>query len=253
MRDPGSVFANLNGGPFPTWTGKNATGAGNTDGTEYIASMIDDYMFGWVQRAMAMASMSPDGVAESYTASQIIEALQLILSPPGTICEWNLSVDPATIGARFLFLNGQGILRANYPELDANVYVGDGLNATAGRYYRADNANGTGRNTAGIYLILPESRGYSVRGIDTAASVDPDGAIRDLGHLQSHAFQGHRHPPLTGTKNVELTGGTAWGGSGGTFSLTDSTGNPITGSHGAVSISTETRMANRATKFVIRY
>jgi len=155
--------------------------------------MIDDYMFGWVQHALNKVGMSPSGVAESSTVSQIIQALQLIIGPPGTICEWNLVSDPATYGARFILLNGQGILRANYPDLDTNVYVGNALNATASRYYRADNANGTGRNVAGIYLILPESRGYGVRGLDTAASVDPDGATRDVGRLQGHAYQEHKH------------------------------------------------------------
>lgn len=259
MKDPSSIFAEINGGPWPTWAGKNASGAGNTDGTAFIAAMIDDYMFGWVQHILYKAGLSPNGVTESYTASQIMDALYLILGPPGTICEWNLVNDPASYGARFLLLNGQGIIRANYTALDTNVYVGNANNATAAAYYHADDSGGVTRNTAGVYLILPESRGYTTRGLDVAASVDPDGASRTVGSLQSKALQGHYHN-INSYTDTTAGGATRYAivtrdiSTAGTGQITGAFATAIiTGVHGAVSVSTETRMANRATKFAIRY
>lgn len=269
MRDPGTIFANINGGPFPSYTGKNATGAGATDGTEWIAAGIDDFMLGWSQNIMDKTGLTPSGVAESASASQIVEAMQLLLGPPGTICEWNLSVDPATIGARFLLLNGQGILRANYPDLDTNVCVGDGNNASVaaggGAYYRADDAAGVTPNIAGVYLILPESRGYTTRGLDTAASVDPDGASRFLGDLQLDASQ-----KITGIlDNLVMTKGgtttktgvftnsaTSTGGGTGanaTFTTVDFDSSLSTLPNTAKTNDIESRMINRSTKFAIRY
>jgi len=253
MIDISAVFANYTGSGPLGYTGKNATGAGATDGTEFIAAMIDNWMWGWTQELFTKTGITPDGVTEAVGASQIVEAIQLLIAPPGTICEWNLNADPATFGARLLLLNGQGILRATYPDLDAKVYVGDPSNPTASEYYHADDAAGTIRNTAGVYLILPESRGYTVRGLDTAASVDPDGASRDLGHLQDHAFQSHAHGDGASVNKDDNTMGA------GVSEVVRTTGGGVAqqimndGVGGTPQTSTETRMINRATKFAIRY
>jgi hypothetical protein len=247
-----SIFTNLNGGPWPDWVGKNASGAGTTDGTEFIAALLDNLLFGPIQNIMSIASVSPNGVTESASACQIMDALYLILGPPGTICEWNLVNDPSSYGARFLLLNGQGILRADYIALDTNVYVGDANNATADAYFHADDAAGTSRNTAGVYLILPESRGYVPRGLDTAATIDPDGASRTLGHLQLDTFQGHTLG--YGGSDVK-TANVLSAGASEVVRFTTGTSLVIMsdGLHGAPRTSTETRMTNRATKFAIRY
>lgn len=254
MRDLSAIISNYNGS-FPNWTGKNATGAGAVDGTEWVAAIIDDYLWGWTQRAMNLAGLTPDGVAESSSASQVVDALYRIFGPPGTICEWNLADDPATYGARFLFLNGQGILRANYADLDANVYVGDGNNATADAYYHADDAAGTTRNTTGAYLILPESRGYTTRGLDTAASVDPDGASRTLGDNQDDAFQDHSHLTTAGSGSGSLQGFDKGALRASLSSAMDqgNVTNPTSNGSGTPRTDTETRMVNRSTQFAIRY
>lgn len=178
---------------------------------------------------------------------------------PGMVYEWNLNTDPATFGARYLQLNGQGILRANYPNLDANVYVGDGINGTASAYFRATDAAGTSRSISGAYLILPESRGYTTRGLDTAAAIDPGGASRDLGDLQGSAIWGHKH-----TAGIGFIIGSAGEGisaiatsssfvTGATAAIGPNTTEVKASTYGTPSLATESRMYNRATQFVIRY
>ncbi len=102
---------------------------------------------------------------------------------------WWGTDDPAVSGKRILLLTGQTILIANYPEVDESVYVGDGNNATASAFYRTSDTPGTVRNIAGPYLVLSDSRGYALRGLDIAAAVDPDGASRDVGSIQLDATQ----------------------------------------------------------------
>lgn len=266
MIDIAAVFAEYNGAAFPDFAGKNATGAGATDGTEFIAAMIDNWMWGWSQALLNYCGLTPDGVTESDSASQILDALNMVGVPVGSVIEWNRVNDPATDGLRYLLLNGQGILRANYTDLDSAVYVGDGNNAAVaaagGGYYHADDAAGATPNTAGVYLILPESRGYAPRGLDLAASIDPQGASRYLGDNQLDAFQGHRlnvwgeslSEPLylTGSSgspsNSIYQSGTF---SSGTQALAD--GFLTDGVNGTPRISSESRMTNRSTKYAIRY
>lgn len=254
-----SVWANFNGAGPLAFTGKNATGAGATDGTEFIAATIDNFEWGWMQELFTREGFSPDGVTEAVGASQIVEALDNKL-PAGTEVGWNLNVDPATYGARYLLLNGQGILRANFTELDANTYVGDGNNAAVaaggGAFYRADDAAGVTPNIVGIYLILPESRGVVSRGLDLAASIDPDGAGRFLGDLQVDAFQGHFHAvfadsgtPVAGNGIQSNVNGTI-----GTQINDGFVGIPINdGVNGTPRTDSETRMYNRSTQFAIKY
>lgn len=260
MIDISAVFAEYNGVSFPNFSGKNATGAGATDGTEFIAAMIDNWMWGWQQALFDYEGFTPNGVTEAAGASQMVDAINNMV-PPGMVLEWNINVDPATLGARYLLLNGQGVLRANYPLLDANVYVGDGNNAAVaaggGAYYRADDAAGTTPNIAGVYLILPESRGYTTRGLDAAASVDPDGASRFLGDNQLDAFQGHfmRIRGGTGpTATLSAVTNQVTGQSSFNQDVDNVVGGPVTdGASGTPRTDTETRMTNRSTQFAIRY
>jgi len=258
-----TTFVYTDGAAFPNTKGINSTTPTTQDGTEFVKAFIDD-LWGFNQALMDYAGLTPDGVTEAAGASQRLEAIQKGFIGPGEIVEWNLADDPATVGRRRLLLNGQGILRANYPDLDAAVYVGDSANPTASAYYHADDAAGTSRNTAGAYLILPDRRGYVPRGLDTAASVDPDGASRDVGSIQNDALQGHWHNIQTtqGTDQIAVdtnaTGASAngndmtWGGA-----KTDprvETTSPVTdGVNGTPRTSSETRMINIATKWVILY
>ena len=181
-------------GTFPNAVSQNATGPGATDGTPYIKDVIDD-LWGHNQDLMNLATLSPDASAEANGASQRTEAIRRVGGYPGVGVPWfGNTDDPATtFGVRLLELKGQGILRANYVELDLKTYVGDGDNPTASAFYRADDAGGAVRNTTGVYLILPDSRGQFIRGFDSAGTIDPDGASRDIGNIQDWAIQKNNH------------------------------------------------------------
>jgi hypothetical protein len=180
-------------GAFPDVTGKDASGGGATDGTPYIRQVIDD-LWGFSQAIMDAASLTPDGVTEVHDASQRLEGIRRISGYPGEVVPWmGEAADPGAGGIRLLPLNGQGVLRASYTELDTVVYVGDGDNPTAPAFYHADDAGGTIRNTTGIYLILPDLRGYFLRGLDPSATIDPDGASREIGDSQDDDVLEHGH------------------------------------------------------------
>lgn len=280
MQDYAVAFTNSSGA-FPDILAVNASGPSATDGTEFKANMINDSMWGVMQMLLNLAAMTPNGVVESDSASQVKEALwKGFGAPPGVITEWNLAQDPGTTGHRALLLNGQGILKANYPTLDdgtvsgppvQGVYVGDTLNsnvaAAGGAYFRADNADGSSPSITGAYLILPESRGVTVRGLDAAASIDPDGAGRFLGDIQIDAFQGHIHyngisdnsnndlfiygfttddvPGLAGDNPAIVASAGSWQGLTSVPKTDGVNGTPRTDS--------ESRMYNRSTKFVVWY
>jgi hypothetical protein len=241
-------FVNTNSVAFPDTEAINATGPSTTDGTEFVKLMIDDE-WGARQALMNHAGLTPDGVTEADGTSQFVEALGLIGPGAGLGTEWSLASDPAVTGHRALLRQGQGILRASYPDLDSAVYVGDGNNAAVaaggGAFYRADNANGTSPNIAGVYLILDDYRGVVDRGLDPAASIDPDGAGRFLGDLQSDEFKSHYHGNTVG-HFTSLSGAGSDGFGAGSNNFVNV---PDTSSTGG----DETRMYNRSVKKVIWY
>ena len=260
MIDYETSFANTDLVAFPNTGAVNASGAGTTDGTEFVKIFIDD-IWGARQALMDYAGLTPDTVSEAAGASQALDALLLIAGGPGEAVQYMKNADPSVNGDRVLLLNGQGITRSSYLELDANVYIGDTLNPTASAFYHADNADGSSRNTAGVYLILPETRGYAPRGLDIAASVDPDGASRDLGSLQIDAGQGRWHEIYTGdsgtadiqgsiirTRDVNVDPNLRQPG------VQIGVQSPYSdGTNGTPRTSSETRMSNFATSFGIRY
>lgn len=251
-----ATFTNTNGSPFPNTGAVNASGGAATDGTEFIADMVNDSMWGWQQALMDHVGFSPNGILEAVGASQILEALQKF-EIPGKIISGVFNDDPAVLGIRAIMLTGQGILRANYVELDNNIYVGDGNNLTAPAFYHADDAAGVTRNIAGIYLILPDARGRVVRGLDLTGSVDPDGAGRALGDGQGSAMWSHWHAYYTDPTydtgggatidNIALAG----------ISLNSQQNriqNPISdGVNPAPNLSSESRMINISANLLITY
>lgn len=157
---PEDIFAYYSG-TFPDVLAIDSSGVGYYDGTEFIADMVNNFIFGPWQAILDYGGVTPDGVEEAAGASQLITALQLGNGiGPGAMAPWAKVDDPSVTGDRVLLLAGQGILRANYPLLDVAVYVGDADNPTADYFYHADNADGSSRNTAGVYLILPNSPSF---------------------------------------------------------------------------------------------
>ena len=265
MLDILATFNYQNGVAFPNSAAVDASGAFATDGTEFIANMVNDYCFGPMQALLDYVGLTPNGIIESATTSQFLDALRKAFSHPGEIfyAAWNQ--DPTLLEIRALKLVGQGILRLNYPELDSAVYVGDPNNGTAPAFYHANDAAGTIRNIAGIYLILPDCRGQVIRGLDLAAVVDPDGASRALGGLQGFAiedFSGSfevRNPGTGSTISVSPGGIFSVGPPGPLFAPLAVTGGTVPSTtinfdaSGDAVTSTETRMVNIAFDYFIRY
>lgn len=259
----------------------DASGVGTTDGSEYAALPQNDgwdsvsqaimaYMAGGTNAPTGTAG-TPNGVSEAAAVSQIIQALQLSNGVgPGKGVIWFGDDDPSVTGDRVLLLQGQGVLIASYPDLDAKVYVGNTANPTVaaggGKFYRSSDSGGATPNTAGPYLQLPEARGYTLRGLDLAAAVDPLGAARFLGDNQADAMQ-----RITGfleadrlTQPVSTQGGVLSQGTSALLSQSAASGtvtsNRIdfdsansTSPNAAKTDDVETRMANLSIKLGITY
>jgi hypothetical protein len=193
------ALINNTSGAFPLVISNNSTGPGNLDGTPYIKNFIDD-LWGFSQALMSAASLTPNAVQESATASQRLEALRRVSGYPGEVVCWmGDQADPSSLGIRLLPLNGQTITIATYPELVASTYVGDPANPTASAFYKTSDTPGTVRNVAGPYFVLPDLRGAFIRGLDTSGTIDPNGAGRDIGNLQNWAIYDHTHDVWNGT------------------------------------------------------
>ena len=274
-------YTNLSG-TFPNALMIDASGAGLTDGSEFVALQLNDGWEPFQQAVMSYASGVttqnapsgsvgvPNAVADAVAISQMLEALQLAHGiGPGKGVLWFGDLDPSVTGDRVIILAGQGVLISTYPGLDAATYVGDGNNAAVGAagggFYRSSDAAGTTPNIAGPYLQLPDAAGRTVRMLDTSGTVDPDGASRFLGDVQLDALQGHDRDidSLLGSANVWVSAiqGTGVSLNGGTFTNggAATAASMITkdflddGVNGVPRIDSETRMTNISIKMGITY
>lgn len=184
----------FNTGAYPAVVSTNESVAGAKDGTPFTKIWIDDYM-GFGQAIMYEGGyVAPSGSSEVYNASERLTGLKRICGHPGEVIGWmGTATDPSASNIRLLPLNGQGVLVATYADLNTFCWVGSGLNATASAFYRASDAAGLTRAVGGAYLILPDCRGVALRGLDTAAARDPDGASRDIGNFQQDTIIDHKH------------------------------------------------------------
>lgn len=257
MVDFKTVLVNTDGANFPDTLTINSTGAGVGDGTELVKILMDQFV-GSHYALMDEAGLTPNSLTEAPGTSQIVESVRRIAGGIGTGGHWWNASDPSVTGDRCLLLNGQVVLIANYPDLVSKTYAGDGNNGTAPAFYKTSDAGGTTRNTAGPYFVLPDMRGYVARGLDVAASVDPDGASRSMGSVQADAFQGHEmqltDPGGATYGTLVINSGSGFTGTAAGQPLKSRVKNFLTdGINGTPRISSETRMINVATKFYIRY
>lgn len=188
---------------FPNVISNNVTAPGSGDGTPYVKDFIDD-LWGHSQDLMARAGLVPSGSSEAASSSQRTEALKRIFGAPGELVLWHGQADPAVAGLRMLILQGQGVLRTSYPDLDAACYIGDGNNGDVSypAYYHADDPAGTIRNIAGDYLILSECRGLFLRGWDPSAINDEHGATRKFPDKEFWSMSNHTHEIFTSTTGL---------------------------------------------------
>ena len=179
---------------YPLGKAQNITVAGDGTGTPWEEAILND-LFGFQQELLSKAGVviAGSGTPDKVGASEYFDAIRATCGYPGMIQPLALNVDPSTLGIRMLIMDGSGILVANYSDLVTATYIGDSDNPTADAFYRADDAAGTARNTAGAYFILPDTSGRFLRGADPGGSFDPDGASRLIGSNQTDALQKHNH------------------------------------------------------------
>ena len=196
-------------GAFPNTVADDSSGPTVRDGMPLTAQWPNE-MFGVFQAILAYAGRSPDGNAEDASAmpastisSQVLSSLRLALSMPGEVLYFaGRDPDPATHGGRLLELAGQGVLIADYPDLVGVTYCGDANNATASSFFKVDNPAIAPpvRNTAGLYMMLPNCRGQFIRALNGAAAfpVDKDRDSNSLndepGSEQLSQAGSHDHP-----------------------------------------------------------
>lgn len=75
------IFNNIIG-TYPNVFAKDATGAGSTDGTEYKKTVVDELLFGWLQKTLNTVGQTPNGVAETSSTSQIFDAMREAFNTP---------------------------------------------------------------------------------------------------------------------------------------------------------------------------
>ena len=54
-----NIFNNIVG-LFPDVFAKDASGAGSTDGTEYKKTVVDELIFGWIQKTLVKVGQTPN-------------------------------------------------------------------------------------------------------------------------------------------------------------------------------------------------
>lgn len=193
MIDYAATFTNFTG-VFPNIEAVNVSAPGAGDGTEFVAALVND-IWGRAQALLDYAGMSPDGVQEAPDTAQILTALSkgYGIGPGIGVIYWKNGT-PAANGDRVILLQGQVIQISSYPLLAAAVYVGDANNGSAPAFYKTSDAGGTTRSTAGTYMVMPDTRAVSLKGvgnqtINTRVKTGPAA----LGEMQEDRMQGHTH------------------------------------------------------------
>jgi hypothetical protein len=255
MKAMSGIFDNYLGA-YPTASAKSATGAGTGDGSEFRKQFLDELLGMWQAITKEAGYSDFDGTTEAYGTSQIVESLRRLCGSPGEIVA-SFHNPTALALQRLILLTGQTITITTYPALVNNVYVGDANNATAAAFYKCTNAgdpNGS-RNVAGTLLKLPDMRGYTLRGLNTSAGVDPDGASRSLGSVQLDSFQGHFHQAYIASGSGSTTyfsNGTTASSLGAAIGLEQIKEAKTDGTNGTPRTAIETRMVNVACNYAIR-
>jgi hypothetical protein len=253
MIDYAATFSNYTGA-FPDIEAKNVSAPGAGDGTEFIAAMVTD-IWGRAQALLDYAGLSPDGVQEAPDTAQILSAIGkgFAVGPGIGVTYWKNGT-PASFGDRVLLLQGQVILISDYPLLVAATYCGNANNATAPAFYKTSDAGGTTRSTAGTYMVLPDTRGLSLKNIGNATinTRTKTGPV-SLGSIQEDQAQGHYH----GNDQYSAAGNGYIGrqGNGSNFEhVTGQVKELVTdGTNGTPRTGTNTRDSSIGTNFGITY
>lgn len=260
MIDYGATFTNYSGS-FPDYEAVNVSAPGAGDGTEFVAALVND-IWGRAQALLDYAGLTPDGVQEAPDTAQILTALSkgYGIGPGIGVIYWKNGT-PAANRDRVLLLQGQVIEISNYPLLAAAVYVGDANNGTAPAFYKTSDAGGTTRSTSGGYMVLPDTRAVSLKGvgnrtINTRVKTGP----ASVGSIIEDAFQGHWHITVfnysggSSPNNIITAPGGNTGGASITPLINSGVENPITdGTNGPLRTGAQTQDCTIRTNFGITY
>jgi hypothetical protein len=252
MIDYAATFTNYTGS-FPNIEAQNVTAPGAGDGTEFVAALVND-IWGRAQALLDYAGLTPDGVQEAPDTAQILTALSkgYGIGPGIGVIYWKNGT-PAANGDRVILLQGQVITIASYPLLAAAVYVGDANNATAPAFYKTSDAGGTTRSTSGTYMVMPDTRAVSLKGvgnqtINTRVKTGP----ASVGSLIEDTMQGHWHNAYYGSG--ALAGEQVASGAGGTLGVADRVKEAAAdGTNGTPRTGTQTQDCTIGTNFGITY
>jgi microcystin-dependent protein len=162
--------------------------------------------------------------------------------PAGIIA--NFAVNSTPTG--WLPCNGSAVLISSYSTLATAMYCGDANNATALFGYKVTDSGGLTRSTSGTFIVLPDLRGYFVRGFDNGRGIDSG---RSWGTAQTDAMQGHSHTGRGVGGSGALSAGSATN-----IVAAGNTGSPITdGTNGTPRTAAETRPVNISLGYYIKF
>lgn len=234
---------------YPEGSFKNVSSPGGTDGTPYEKAWAND-IYGFLQKLLDEASITPSGVPDTVVASDYFDALEFVINnksaPVGSEIFWTTDTPPAD----WLEEDGSAISRTTYAALFAVIGTDYGI--------------GDGATT----FNLPNPQGRAIRVRDNGAGVDPDAVSRtdrgdgttgdEVGTNQLDAFQGHIEEQTLKKSVVDFTGNNNQAvvdGNGG--STTDApftnASNIEAGGHGTPREADETRMINTNRMLIIKY
>ena len=254
MKDFKTTYGSLAVNAWPATVAKNASGPSAVDGTPFCADLIND-LWAWQENLMNLAGIAPSGVSDTYSLSDVVNAIRRAGQQPGLIVNSCLNATMLAL-CRFLPLTGQVVAVASYPDLVTATYCGDANNASAPAFYKTSDAGGATRSTTGAYFVLPDAKGLVVRGIGNNAKIQPVNAAYYytggtlVGYLTTDAMMGHMHNPASIFGFSTSGTGIAAGSSGTATTLTG----PVTdGTFGTPRTTYEMRPASIGAQLCITY
>ncbi len=196
--------------------------------------------------AVTAAKLATDAVETAkikdgnVTLSKLVAALQTAFVPSGAVLPFAGSTAPTG----FLLCDGAAVSRTTYADLFAVI--------------ASKHGSGNGSTT----FNLPDYRGRFLRGVDGATGRDPNAGARtamatggntgdNVGSVQGHAAQGHRHQWLVGNGTDAASGNPRGLQPNGTYFT--SSGDPVSDTtNGTPQISSENRPINANVNYIIK-
>jgi hypothetical protein len=146
---------------------KDNGGGGSGDMTRAIYDTDNDSIVDAAETVTDGTTANTSTAEEIRDTIDTVDALS-ILDRIGFLEGYFKNDTPAVWGDRLLLLVGQVVTISSYQDLCDAVYCGDVDNATASCFYKTSDAGGTTRSTSGTYMVMPDARGLSFKGLGNA-------------------------------------------------------------------------------------